>query len=64
VDDPVKKWSVIVGELYFGGIGGSFANHACIGWVMTRLREHAEELTSMDTALAVANVIGGQVIPA
>ena len=60
----MKKWIVIVGELYFGGIGGSFANHACIGWVMTRIREHAEELTSLETALSVAKTIGGEVVPA
>jgi hypothetical protein len=49
--------------LYFGGLGGSFTNKACIGYVMTRLREHAEELTSLETARLIADKIGGTVCP-
>ena len=57
------RWIVRVGDMYFGGMGGSFTNKACIGWVMTRLREHAEELTSLDTAKLIAERIGGTVCP-
>ena len=59
----MKRWIVCVGDMYFGGLGGSFTNKACIGFVMTRLREHAEELTSLDTAQLIAKRIGGTVCP-
>ncbi len=54
-------WIVRLGELYFGGLGTSFSNQACIGWVMTKLREHAEHFTDLDTARSVARAVGGQV---
>ena len=59
----MKKWIVVSGELYFGGIGSSFTNQGCIGWVMTRLREKAERL-DLETAETVAKVVGGDVVPA
>jgi hypothetical protein len=57
----MRKWIVCIGELYFGGLGTAFANQACIGWVMTKLRERAEEFTSLETAQSVAKAIGGTV---
>lgn len=60
----MNRWIVCIGELYFGGLGGSYVNKSCVGFVMTRLRDHAQEFTSLDSAQAAARAIGGQVIMA
>ena len=57
----MNRWIVCIGELYFCGLGTTLANQACIGWVMSKLRERAEEFVSLDTARNVASAIGGQV---
>ena len=54
-------WIVRLGDLYFGGLGAIFSNPACTGWVLTRIREHAEHFTDLATARAVARAISGQV---
>ena len=55
-------WIVRLGELYLGGLGKSFSNPACAGWVMTKIREHAERFTSLETARSAAQAIGGIVV--
>lgn len=55
-------WIVRLGELYLGGLGKSFSNPACAGWVMTKIREHAEHFTSLETARSAAQAIGGTVV--
>lgn len=54
-------WIVRLGDLYFGGLGAIFSNPACTGWVLTRIREHAEHFTDLATARTVARAISGQV---
>ena len=55
-------WIVRLGDLYFGGLGGSYANPGCIGWVMTKIRDHAQQFTSLDSARSAAHALGGDVI--
>ena len=57
----VNRWIVTVGDLYFGGLGSSFGNLACVGWVMTKLRRFAYEFTSLESARDAAQAIGGTV---
>lgn len=57
----MTHWIVCIGELYFGGLGTAFVNTACVGWVMTKIRERAQEFTSLETARSVAAAIGGTV---
>ncbi len=57
----MRKWIVCIGELYFCGLGTTFVNQACIGWVLSKLRERAEEFTSLESAQSVAKAIGGTV---
>ena len=61
MNDGRDYWIVRIGERYFGGIGVSFSNEACLGAVLTKIREHAERFTSLDSAKAIAADFGGQV---
>ena len=51
-------WIVSLGELYVGGLGASFSNSACIGWVLTKIREHAHFFTSLESARSAARAVG------
>ena len=55
------RWVVCLGELYFGGLGHAYINQACVGWVLTKIRDHAQEFTSLDSARQTARAIGGTV---
>lgn len=57
----MSHWIVTLGDLYFGGLGGSFTNSTCVGWVLTKLRQHAFEFTSLESARQTAAFIGGTV---
>ena len=54
-------WIVCIGDLYLGGIGASFINSACTGFVLTKIRDHAQKFNSLDSAQKIAKSLGGQV---
>ena len=58
------RWIVTIGQLYLAGIGQTFTGQGEFPWtgfVMTKIREHAKEFTSMSEAQKAANGLGGQV---
>lgn len=61
-EDYRDYWIVRLGELYFSGLGESFFKPGYTGWVMTKVREHAQQFTSLDAARSAAHALGGAVI--
>lgn len=61
MSDLQDGWVVCIGELFFGGLGTAYVNQACVGWVMTKIREHAQKFTSLEMAKSIADSLGGQV---
>ena len=58
------RWIVALGQLFLAGIGQTFPGHGELPWtgfVMTKIREHAKEFSSMSEAQKAANGLGGQV---
>ena len=58
------RWIVTLGLLYLAGIGQTFPGQGEFPWtgfVMTKIRDHAKEFTSMSEAQKAANGLGGQV---
>ncbi len=59
--DYRDHWVICVAGLYFAGLGTPYINQACIGWVMTKLRDKAQRFDSLESAKQIANSLGGQV---
>ena len=58
------SWIVMIGDLYIGGLGSAFRDPACVGYVMTKIRDHAQAFSSLETARGIASKLGGRVLAA
>ena len=54
------SWVIMVGRLYFSGLGQCFVRSAS-GYVFSLLRKNAFEFSSLEEAKACAESVGGQV---